>query len=298
MSQVKPPSFQWYPKDCDTDERVKLMSHAEFGFYVRCLNHAWLNDGLPGSIDLIAILLNTKPAYARRLWETVSKCFQLKNDRFVNSKQEETRAKSNQFRSQQKIKANSKWSHSKDKLLKTIDNADAVAFSDDSGSALPEENSRQCFPIASPIAKEPPISPVRPKAKELPSLITSGWDLFIERYPNPVKVDSASQAWISLVASGEITESNVTEVLAGLQRWIDSAQWARDDGKYIPAPVTFLVGNDQHTGRLWKDHPPPSEEVKASRQVRYSSEGRDAYAIWVKPKDWVQPEDPEEDVKH
>ena len=138
-------------------------------------------------------------------------------------------------------------------------------------------------------------TPLPPKAKELPDALSEGWKKFIGRYPNQIKVNGAAQAWISLVASGEISEANVGEVLEGLDRWINSAQWERDGGKFIPAPTTFLIGNAEDTGRRWKDHPPMSEEARQERRVvNKSSAGRDPYAEYVRPAEWVQEEDDEE----
>ena len=107
MSQ--PPAFQWYPKDCDTDERVRLMSHAEFGFYVRCLNHAWINDGLPELISSIAKLIGGSVRENTRLWEAVQPCFEKKNDRWYNRRQEQQRAERKQFVESRRNAAEVRW---------------------------------------------------------------------------------------------------------------------------------------------------------------------------------------------
>lgn len=144
------------------------------------------------------------------------------------------------------------------------------------------QNVRLPSPIPIPSPLPLPSSP--PKAKQLAAVLLTGWDSFIGRYPNQIKIDQACQDWISLCGKGEITESNVNEVLAGLDRWIASAQWAKEGGQFIPAPTTFLVGNEKHKGRMWKDNPPASEESKiASRRINSSSEGNDAYALWKNP---------------
>lgn len=82
----------------------------------------------------------------------------------------------------------------------------------------------------------------------------------VENWPDDKRgVDLGAQVWISLVDSGEITDANLGEVFAGLQRWKGSELWRKDKGKYIPA-----IANPQATGwlqkRAWKDHPKPAGE--------------------------------------
>lgn len=90
------PYFQWYPADCDTDEKVKSMSDAELGFYVRCLNHAWLNRGLPADSKERARCLRVSESYLSKMWARVGNCFELSphdQNRLVNNRQEFERSK-------------------------------------------------------------------------------------------------------------------------------------------------------------------------------------------------------------
>lgn len=48
----KAPAYQWFPKDYDIDEAVKLMTYEEEGIYRRLLDHQWLHGGIPGDIDM------------------------------------------------------------------------------------------------------------------------------------------------------------------------------------------------------------------------------------------------------
>lgn len=115
---------------------------------------------------------------------------------------------------------------------------------------------------------------------------------WIETYPNRSKIDTAARAWISLVDSGEIHAENLDEVFAGTERWKRSRQWSRDEGKFIPEPATFLLGNEKHSGRMWKDSPPSSEPDPKPP----SSLGADPNAEWIQPPDW-QSEEPSEEFK-
>ncbi len=106
---MKAPSFQWYPKDCDTDENVRAMDDTEFGFYMRCLNHSWLNHGLPEDLAELARILGRTKHHLARVWPRVSKCLVLQNGRYVNLKQELQRKEQQCFVESRKKAANTRW---------------------------------------------------------------------------------------------------------------------------------------------------------------------------------------------
>jgi hypothetical protein len=101
-------------------------------------------------------------------------------------------------------------------------------------------------------------------------------------------MESAFRAFLSLwgreIPDAEYFEN---EVMPGLRRWKRSQRWADDDGKYIPKAVTFLIGNasGKNLGRMWKDYPRESDEVKSKRKLPgKSSDGVNPLAIWE--PDW------------
>ena len=104
--------------------------------------------------------------------------------------------------------------------------------------------------------------------------LVNAFESFIARYPNRIGIDEACRQWISLVGN-EITENSLSEVIAGLHRWLVSEQWRSDNGKYIPAPAKWL----QY--RRWKDAPRPADE--GFRPPVASSAGIDANAEWIPP---------------
>jgi uncharacterized protein YdaU (DUF1376 family) len=83
------PYYTLYPSDFDTDERVRLMEDDELGLYIRCMNHAWVNDGLPEDPDLIRRAFRDSVEAFSRKWVRVSECFPIATDgRRRNSRQE------------------------------------------------------------------------------------------------------------------------------------------------------------------------------------------------------------------
>lgn len=90
------PYFQWYPGDAEADARYRSMDDAELGFFHRCLNHAWMNGGLPADPKERAWALSRTKAYADKKWEKVGKCFFPSEENpaiLVNPRQEKERAK-------------------------------------------------------------------------------------------------------------------------------------------------------------------------------------------------------------
>lgn len=86
------------------------------------------------------------------------------------------------------------------------------------------------------------------------------YDDLVQRWPeHRVGVNLGAQVWISLVDAGEITESNIAEVFAGLERWKSSDLWIKDHGKFIPA-IAKPDGGGWLQKRSWGDSPKPAGE--------------------------------------
>jgi len=110
--------------------------------------------------------------------------------------------------------------------------------------------------------------PVTPSLK-------AAFDRITEKYPHCKSYDDAYRMWMTYCEQGVVTEANVHQVEEGLQRWLDSDEWSRENGRYIPSFYKWLIE------RRWKDRPKPSTEAEARRRgQKKSSEGNDALAIF------------------
>lgn len=105
---AKSPSFQGYPGDCDTNEDVKAMDDAEFGFYMRCLNHAWLNDGLPADFDELARVMGKTKKISKDFGQGSGK-FLVHDGRFVNPRQEKQRSSARDLAGSKRSAAKARW---------------------------------------------------------------------------------------------------------------------------------------------------------------------------------------------
>lgn len=71
------------------------------------------------------------------------------------------------------------------------------------------------------------------------------FDLFWEKYPNQIGCSDANAAWESLRSSGVAP----AQIMVGLDRWLSSAEWGKENGRFIPRPAKWLEEN------RWKENP-------------------------------------------
>lgn len=116
---------------------------------------------------------------------------------------------------------------------------------------------------------------VMPTAEREHSGLMADFHEWIGLYPRQVNTDAACREWISLVSVGEITAKDIPEIMAGLSRWLESMDWEKDDGKFVPRPDNWL------RRKLWLDNPPKGSAVKS----------REAFPEWQPPKKRREPEE-------
>ena len=73
----------------------------------------------------------------------------------------------------------------------------------------------------------------------------AGFDLFWEKYPNKVCMRDAVDAWNDIC----LNENTPALILAGLDRWNNSLEWEKENGRYVPRPARWL------SELRWQEHP-------------------------------------------
>lgn len=115
MAAEPAPAFQFYPKDYEADEHVKLMSLAQEGAYLRLLSHQWLHRSVPSNVEQLARICRTSAADMAELWPGVEPCFPaLEGDpgRRANRRMERDR-KALEARREKKVAAGQKGAESR-----------------------------------------------------------------------------------------------------------------------------------------------------------------------------------------
>jgi len=257
MAKERRPYLPFYGREFYQDENVLLMTLEQEGAFKRLLWNCWQEGSIPSDPAKLAAICKNTPLriFEKRIWPALKVCFTPTEDgRLINNKIERVRQESLKYRDGQsergKLGAEKRW-HQKHRASAQQAPCPAAGSSSDS----------------TPAAEAQPDSP-----------LWQVWQRFIDRYPNRIEVDFAAQTWLSLVATGVITEATVPEIETGLSRWMKSDQWMRDDGRFIPSPVKWL------RDKRWLDHPPASAEAKAAeRGSKRSRDGIDPNAEWIPP---------------
>lgn len=119
--------FAFYPDAFMGSESVKLMTMAERGAYITLLCHAWENDGLPTSLALLARVCGVSKDEMTELWEgPLGECWEERDGRFVNPRQEEERDRASEKSGAAKKAAETRWAKKRAAAEKAAADANAM----------------------------------------------------------------------------------------------------------------------------------------------------------------------------
>lgn len=110
MTPDRLPYFPFYPQDFLGDGKVRLMSPAEVGIYVRLLCHEWLEGPLPDDLPRLARIAGATVDEMEAAWPQVRECFESGDDgHLVQPRLEEERKKALAKREQARQAARARW---------------------------------------------------------------------------------------------------------------------------------------------------------------------------------------------
>jgi hypothetical protein len=124
-----------------------------------------------------------------------------------------------------------------------------------SPSRLPEfgESSRTLVELSRKVATD-----LGPRTKDLPPISPKGgFDEFWKAYPRKQAKARAQKAWAALSPNSELQ----TIILQALVKQRASAEWQRDEGKFVPHPASWL------TGCRWEDSAPAAPPAEANPAI-------------------------------
>lgn len=248
------PYMKWYPSDFDDDEDVRLMTDEQVGFYVRLLNYAWRQDGLPSDSATLANIFHKSPDEFDALWTVVGKKFNKhhRTGRLVNNRQEEEK-KDAKLRSQRASNAVRKRygrstvverannERGSDESLRASDSV-SVSVSESSGDGSREEPNADLPRLASAIDPKP--------------YIPDGWEEFIETAAkvqmvlDPSPTSEACRVWRDLSMEDRL------EAVDGIRKRVANGDYANT--AYVPSAENYL------RKRKWREslRPPPGPAAK------------------------------------
>ena len=246
------PFYKLYPQDFDCDEKVRGLSLSEAGLFLFCLNHAWVNDGLPADPKEIARQLRIPEKEFNRNWRRVNTNFiQCEDSRLRNSRQEEERLLATK------------------KSLKAAESVKARWKTDTNVSETYEVRIENVLPRA--LARYDSVSVSGSGSGFQGGLGGKSSERFLEfweAYPMKKNRDKCCQIWLSLVAPAD-----EEKVFACLGRYLDSQLVA--DGK-VQNPENWLHDCVRDG---WATEWPPSAAARrrgaSVRQQTASVEGQE-----------------------
>ncbi|CAB4130483.1 Protein of unknown function DUF1376 [uncultured Caudovirales phage] len=254
------PWYKWYPSNWLASEARMRMSPSERSIYRDLLDICYQEGSIPDDERTLAGLSAVSTIEFRAAWPEVSKKFvSVGGGRLSN------------------LKCIEELSRCADVTAARV--VAGIAGGRKSGATrAAKATSATGTSPAIPVAPRAPLC-IAPVSMSDETWYSLAFDSFIDRYPNRVEVDLTAQTWLFLVEGGVITEASLPNLNAGLDRWIESDQWTREDGRFVPSPVKWL------RDKRWLDHPPASAETKIERRgAKRSGDGVDPNAEWI--PDW------------
>lgn len=99
----KSPAFRFYARDFLTSEKQSDMSLQEAGAYIRLMCHCWLNGSLPDDMKGLAKRAQATEAQMKKFWPAISKCFELREERWYHPRLEAERTRQATYRERQAL---------------------------------------------------------------------------------------------------------------------------------------------------------------------------------------------------
>ncbi len=221
------PYFRWFPKDFDSDDHVRSMEDCELGLYLRCLNHSWVNDGLPSEPDEIRRRFRDNEKDFDTKWKRVAPCFPISEDgRRRNPRQEKERSEVIEKGKRARDAARKRWDAN-------ASDSDASAYP----VALRSHSATHCVRNARASESESESSEeVKLTNKENISTREKAFEAWWINYPLKKAKKDAEKAWTK--------EPNKAAMSEGLARQLPGML---KNPKYIPYAASWI------RGRRWED---------------------------------------------
>jgi len=118
------------------------------------------------------------------------------------------------------------------------------------------------------------ITPLTPQGEAEPEP-EKGFNAFWAVYPRKTAKAAASKAWEKLAPDDDL----VKIIVCAVEAQKASAQWHREDGRYIPSPATWL------NGRRWEDELTTGEK-QAKEEKTHDKIIKDAQGAWGNIGEW------------
>jgi len=242
---VKLPWFPFYPADWLSDSKVASMNLEEQGAYLRLLCFCWREGRIPTDPRSIARLLSLPDDDGARLWSVLEPCFTTSGTNPRLEREREAQQEKRKLRSIAGIAGNEKrWSCDRNAIANGSQIIASQSQSQSQNQSQIEEVLQPFLTLTSEGSERSGKTGARTREVSAPA----GFDEFWAAYPKKVGKGDARKAWQKIRPSRDLLE----KILEAIESQLDSWQWRRDSGQFIPHPATWLNQS------RWEDEPGPS----------------------------------------
>ncbi len=224
-----------------TDTDYRAMSLEELGLYHRCLDLAWINNGLPADPKRLAAAVGIHPLQLKKLWGNVGLKFVPSTaGTLVNMRQEKERVEA--LKRSEHGEKGAFGKHKKGLLGQCSGSAQGLLRAYDSLSMSSSISSKKQKPDvaitpADPFAEDPEITAMWIRAGfDSPQGFEGWYKILYAEHPTRGEYGIARDFLAMEVIAGTLTRTEFEEGYAAHRL---SGAWKRDGGRYIPKLSVF-----------------------------------------------------------
>jgi uncharacterized protein YdaU (DUF1376 family) len=231
--------FPLYVNDWLLSEKIDAMPAECEGAYIRLLCRAWLSDdcGLPDDDSILSRWSRLGERWDGQVSACIRACFDAHDGRLFNAKLLDVKEERRQWSEKSAYGGRKAARQRKHSVLASIKGGATK------GSEMVSTKRQPCR-----VVKCSALSIALEAGKEQEG--STDFDTFWSAYPRKVGKSEARKAWDKIGPS-------VDRCIQTLRWQVQSHDWLKEDGKYIPHPTTWL-----NQGR-WDDEPPQSTAPEA-----------------------------------
>lgn len=241
-------SYMWSVPDWRTDEMYTMLDNREQGIYRNLIDECWVTGSITADLAALARFSHEPSDYFLSVWEKIKHKFapSESGSRFISRRLEQDRRRfmlTAKFKEKRAKKAaNTRWDkHRANMMLHATSNATSsnLAMLVDAQTQTQKEDLANTKDLPNPLLVNPAPEAPRDEVLYSPDFEKFFWSV----YPKKVHKKKAWDEWKKLHPTNGTREKIRSSVLAHMQ----TSQWKRENGQYIPGPERFL------SRRQWED---------------------------------------------
>ena len=257
-------SYPWYIADWRESETRITLSLAERGLYRELLDYCYLEGSLPIDHIRLSRLCCCSPEEFESSWPAVVSLFQLDGERFTHAKVNEVRTKLEAYHEQKRHAGSASGQARRQRPFNGRSNETPTHLQRPFNGRSNETPTHLEPPPSPSPAPSPAPAPRQSARDETPEI---GERLY-KPHPKKRGIDQVLGALRMAISRGNC----VQDIEACHAAWCESAEWRKDDGRFVPSLADWLH-NDGFT--KWPAGKRPAKPLDPSKYIEPDYERKD-----------------------